>query len=125
MNVSKHRKEGREDGRTPLPREMCSPVLVHITHTKLAAQQNLIWHVGAMRSLIRSIPASGHQTLTVLPGSSPSYILTPDPNLTSSFTTSYEESQPEDFSYISGLAFGVQPSLLARLVQLFCWPLAP
>ena len=33
MNVSKHRKEGREDGRTPLPREMCSAVLVHITHT--------------------------------------------------------------------------------------------
>ena len=32
MNVSKHRKEGREDGRTPLPREMCSAVLVHITH---------------------------------------------------------------------------------------------
>ena len=35
VNVSKHRKEGREDGRTPLPREMRSALFVRDTHTHI------------------------------------------------------------------------------------------
>ena len=74
MNVSKHRKEGREGGRAHAASQrnvLLGSFRTHMTisTTPLASQQNLIWQLSAMRSPIRrSIPASGHQTLTVLPG---------------------------------------------------------
>ena len=66
--------EGREGGRAHAASQrnvLLGSFRTHMTisTTPLASQQNLIWQLSAMRSPIRrSIPASGHQTLTVLPG---------------------------------------------------------